>query len=88
MRRFDKKLKIENANILAEKRYLATKGLISESFNKTSDVKIDEDINNNSLYRNLMDVLSSSNASKNEKKDILEIILKEMSDVQKFINHR
>lgn len=64
---------------------------IDDMLNKMDDLEEANesfDINSNSLYRNLMDVLSSSNASKKEKKDILEIILKEMSDVQKFINHR
>jgi hypothetical protein len=57
------------ANIISESQYVQ---------------KINEDINNNSLYRNLMDVLSSSNASKKEKKDILETILKDMDDAEKF----
>jgi hypothetical protein len=59
------------ANIISESQYVE---------------KISEDINNNSLYRNLMDVLSSSNAGKKEKKDILEIILKDMDDAEKFRN--
>ena len=45
MRRFDKKLKIENANILAEKRYLASKGLISESFHDVDGTPIGVDKN-------------------------------------------
>lgn len=40
MRRFDKKNKITKANILAEKRYLESKGLISESFNSPDDSPI------------------------------------------------
>ncbi len=59
------------ANIISESQYVE---------------KISEDINNNSLYRNLMDVISSSNAGKKEKKDILEIILKDMDDAEKFRN--
>jgi hypothetical protein len=68
-----------------------TEDEIDDMLNKMDDLEEANesfDINSNSLYRNLMDVLSSSNASKKEKKDILEIILKEMSDFQKFINHR
>lgn len=40
MRRFDKKNKITKANILAEKRYLESKGLISESFNSPDGTPI------------------------------------------------
>jgi hypothetical protein len=60
MRRFDKKLKIENANILAEKRYLSTKGLISESFNETSDVKIDEELYSENVSENKFDLSNPS----------------------------
>lgn len=41
MRRFDKKNKITKANILAEKRYLESKGLISESFNSEDKLPIE-----------------------------------------------
>jgi hypothetical protein len=36
MRRFDKKLNIQNANQLAEQRYLTIKGIINESFGESS----------------------------------------------------
>jgi hypothetical protein len=36
MRRFDKNKNIQNSNILAEQRYLQSKGLINENTNKTS----------------------------------------------------
>lgn len=39
---------------------------------------VNENINDNTLYRDIMDVLSSSNASREEKKDILKMILDEM----------
>ena len=35
---------------------------------------VNENINDNTLYRGIMDVLSSSNASREEKKDILKIL--------------
>lgn len=40
MRKYDKKLKIQKANILAEKRYLESKGLISESFHSSDGTPI------------------------------------------------
>lgn len=43
MRRFDKKLKVEKANILAEKRYIESKGLISESFHSPDGTPIGVD---------------------------------------------
>jgi hypothetical protein len=36
MRRFDKNKNIQNTNILAEQRYLQTKGLVNENIGKTS----------------------------------------------------
>lgn len=45
MRRFDKKNKIERANILAERRYLSSKGLISESFHDLDGTPIGVDKN-------------------------------------------
>ena len=36
MRRFDKNRNIQNSNILAEQRYLQSKGLINENIDKTS----------------------------------------------------
>jgi hypothetical protein len=40
MRKYDKKLKIQKANILVEKRYLESKGLISESFHSPDGTPI------------------------------------------------
>jgi len=45
MRRFDKKNKIDRANILAERRYLISKGLISESFHDLDGTPIGVDKN-------------------------------------------
>ena len=56
------------ANIISENQYVE---------------KLNENINDNPLYRDLMDVLSSSNASRKEKEDILGIILKELEVGQK-----
>jgi hypothetical protein len=41
MRRYDKKLNMVKANLLAESRYLGTKGVINEGIQKT-DSDIDE----------------------------------------------
>ena len=56
------------ANIISENQYVE---------------ELNENINDNPLYRDLMDVLSSSNASRKEKEDILGIILKELEVGQK-----
>lgn len=37
MRRFDKKLNIQNANLLAEQRYLNSKSVITESYGELGD---------------------------------------------------
>jgi hypothetical protein len=56
MRKFDKKIKIQNANILAEKRYLASKGLISEQFDNSEDVSIDEELQTENVNENKFDL--------------------------------
>jgi hypothetical protein len=56
MRKFDKKIKIQNANILAEKRYLANKGLISEQFDNSEDVSIDEELYTENVNENKFDL--------------------------------
>jgi hypothetical protein len=56
MRKFDKKIKIQNANILAEKRYLASKGLISEQFDNSEDVSIDEELYTENVNENKFDL--------------------------------
>jgi hypothetical protein len=60
--------------------------IVSESQYNTKINESTEDINNNNLYRNLMDVLSSSNATRKEKKEIIKIILKDMDIGDKFRN--
>jgi hypothetical protein len=56
MRKFDKKIKIQNANILAEKRYLANKGLISEQFDNSEDISIDEELYTENVNENKFDL--------------------------------
>jgi hypothetical protein len=56
MRKFDKKIKIQNANILAEKRYLANKGLISEQFDNSEDVSVDEELYTENVNENKFDL--------------------------------
>jgi len=56
MRRFDKKLKIENANILAEKRYLNNKGLIYEQFDSPDGVSTDDVVHTENVSENKFDL--------------------------------
>ena len=44
MRRFDKKVKVEKANLIAEQRYLKSKGLVKESEVGNNHVSIQKEI--------------------------------------------
>jgi hypothetical protein len=56
MRRFDKKRNIAKVNLLAEQRYLESKGLISESFEISEDVSIDEELYTENVNENKFDL--------------------------------
>jgi hypothetical protein len=49
MRTFDKKIKIQKANMLAEKRHIESKGLIYESFHSPDGTPIGVDGNHNTV---------------------------------------
>tara|TARA_R110000803_G_scaffold74903_2_gene139008 strand:+ start:7211 stop:7504 length:294 start_codon:yes stop_codon:yes gene_type:complete len=83
MRRFDKKVKVEKANLIAEQRYLASKGLVKEGETDSRHMSIQKEITD---YPGVKPIEANISPLKNELIEFVEWLDNNVSYNQHSIN--